>query len=102
MKLRQEKRVVPDGVNAKVSSHAMDLWLTVSREVHFCRPPIEVSELNYSQSETLSLKSRNGTALRKMEKVSTDHEHMIQTYQKALAEHHNPDMLRSLDETERI
>lgn len=27
---------------------------------------------------------------------------MIQTYQKALAEHHNPDMLKSLDETERV
>ncbi|KAF8092933.1 hypothetical protein N665_0396s0022 [Sinapis alba] len=45
--------------------------------------------------------TRKGTALGKMAKVSKDYEPVIETYQKALTEHRNPDTLKRLNEAER-
>ncbi|CAN6855957.1 hsp70-Hsp90 organizing protein 2 isoform X2 [Brassica napus] len=45
--------------------------------------------------------TRKGTALGKMAKVSNDYEPVIETYQKALTEHRNPDTLKRLNEAER-
>jgi len=45
--------------------------------------------------------TRKGTALGKMAKVSKDYEPVIQTYQKALTEHRNPETLKRLNEAER-
>lgn len=45
--------------------------------------------------------TRKGTALGKMAKVSKDYEPVIETYQKALTEHRNPETLKRLNEAER-
>ncbi|CAN8245262.1 unnamed protein product [Cochlearia groenlandica] len=45
--------------------------------------------------------TRKGTALGKMAKSSKDYEPVIETYQKALTEHRNPETLKRLNEAER-
>ncbi|KAL9993050.1 putative Heat shock chaperonin-binding, tetratricopeptide-like helical domain superfamily [Helianthus debilis subsp. tardiflorus] len=45
--------------------------------------------------------TRKGTALVKMAKTSKDYEPAIETFQKALTEHRNPDTLKKLNEAER-
>lgn len=45
--------------------------------------------------------TRKGTALGKMAKCSKDYEPVIETYQKALTEHRNPETLKRLNEAER-
>lgn len=45
--------------------------------------------------------TRKGTALVKMAKCSKDFEPAIETYQKALTEHRNPDTLKKLNEAEK-
>ncbi|EOA34964.1 hypothetical protein CARUB_v10020050mg [Capsella rubella] len=45
--------------------------------------------------------TRKGTALGKMAKVSKDYEPVIETYQKALTEHRNPETLKRLNEAEK-
>ncbi|CAH2048067.1 unnamed protein product [Thlaspi arvense] len=45
--------------------------------------------------------TRKGTAQGKMAKCSKDYEPVIETYQKALTEHRNPDTLKRLNEAER-
>nr|GFA03661.1 hypothetical protein [Tanacetum cinerariifolium] len=45
--------------------------------------------------------TRKGTALVKMAKVSKDYEPAIETFQKALTEHRNPDTLKKLNDAER-
>ncbi|OMP02194.1 Tetratricopeptide TPR-1 [Corchorus capsularis] len=45
--------------------------------------------------------TRKGTALVKMAKTSKDYEPAIETFQKALTEHRNPDTLKKLNEAEK-
>ncbi|KAI7730216.1 hypothetical protein M8C21_023053, partial [Ambrosia artemisiifolia] len=45
--------------------------------------------------------TRKGTALVKMAKTSKDYEPAIETFQKALTEHRNPDTLKKLNDAER-
>lgn len=45
--------------------------------------------------------TRKGTALVKMAKCSKDFEPAIETFQKALTEHRNPDTLKKLNEAEK-
>lgn len=45
--------------------------------------------------------TRKGTALVKMAKISKDYEPAIETFQKALTEHRNPDTLKKLNDAER-
>lgn len=45
--------------------------------------------------------TRKGTALLKMAKCSKDYEPAIETFQKALTEHRNPDTLKKLNEAEK-
>lgn len=45
--------------------------------------------------------TRKGTALVKMAKCSKDYEPAIETFQKALTEHRNPDTLKKLNEAEK-
>ncbi|XP_059640029.1 hsp70-Hsp90 organizing protein 3-like [Cornus florida] len=45
--------------------------------------------------------TRKGTALAKMAKCSKDYEPAIETFQKALTEHRNPDTLKKLNEAEK-
>ncbi|PKA64180.1 Heat shock protein STI [Apostasia shenzhenica] len=45
--------------------------------------------------------TRKGTALAKMAKCSKDYEPAIETFQKALTEHRNPDTLKKLNDAER-
>lgn len=45
--------------------------------------------------------TRKGTALVKMAKVSKDYDPAIETFQKALTEHRNPDTLKKLNDAER-
>ncbi|KAL1559750.1 Hsp70-Hsp90 organizing protein 2 [Salvia divinorum] len=45
--------------------------------------------------------TRKGTALAKMAKCSKDYEPAIETYQKALTEHRNPDTLKKLNDAEK-
>lgn len=45
--------------------------------------------------------TRKGTALVKMAKISKDYEPAIETFQKALTEHRNPDTLKKLHDAER-
>ena len=45
--------------------------------------------------------TRKGTALAKMVKCSKDYEPAIETFQKALTEHRNPDTLKKLNEAEK-
>ena len=45
--------------------------------------------------------TRKGTALAKMAKCSKDFEPAIETFQKALTEHRNPDTLKKLNEAEK-
>ncbi|KAJ0937527.1 putative Heat shock chaperonin-binding, tetratricopeptide-like helical domain superfamily [Helianthus annuus] len=45
--------------------------------------------------------TRKGTALVKMAKTSKDYEPVIETFQKALTEHRNPDTLKKLNDAER-
>ncbi|XP_020216657.1 hsp70-Hsp90 organizing protein 1 [Cajanus cajan] len=45
--------------------------------------------------------TRKGTALVKMAKISKDYEPAIETFQKALTEHRNPDTLKKLNEAEK-
>uniref|UniRef100_A0A0D9VIV0 STI1 domain-containing protein n=1 Tax=Leersia perrieri TaxID=77586 RepID=A0A0D9VIV0_9ORYZ len=45
--------------------------------------------------------TRKGTALVKLAKTSKDYDIAIETYQKALTEHRNPDTLKKLNEAER-
>ncbi|TVU29034.1 hypothetical protein EJB05_20576 [Eragrostis curvula] len=45
--------------------------------------------------------TRKGTALAKLAKCSKDYDVAIETYQKALTEHRNPDTLKKLNEVER-
>uniref|UniRef100_A0A5B6YNF5 Putative Heat shock protein STI n=1 Tax=Davidia involucrata TaxID=16924 RepID=A0A5B6YNF5_DAVIN len=45
--------------------------------------------------------TRKGTALVKMAKCSKDYEHAIETFQKALMEHRNPDTLKKLNDAEK-
>ncbi|XP_028804376.1 hsp70-Hsp90 organizing protein 3 [Neltuma alba] len=45
--------------------------------------------------------TRKGTALVKLAKCSKDYERAIETYQKALTEHRNPDTLKKLNEAEK-
>ncbi|XP_008791693.2 hsp70-Hsp90 organizing protein-like [Phoenix dactylifera] len=45
--------------------------------------------------------TRKGTALGKLAKCSKDYEPAIETFQKALTEHRNPDTLKKLNEAER-
>ncbi|KAL5212497.1 hypothetical protein ABZP36_023344 [Zizania latifolia] len=45
--------------------------------------------------------TRKGTALVKLAKTSKDHDIAIETFQKALTEHRNPDTLKRLNEAER-
>ncbi|XP_022738028.1 hsp70-Hsp90 organizing protein 3-like [Durio zibethinus] len=45
--------------------------------------------------------TRKGTALVKMAKCSTDYELAIETFQKALTEHRNPDTLKKLNDAEK-
>ena len=45
--------------------------------------------------------TRKGTALVKLAKCSKDYEPAIETFQKALTEHRNPDTLKKLNEAER-
>ncbi|CAI9093789.1 OLC1v1029366C2 [Oldenlandia corymbosa var. corymbosa] len=45
--------------------------------------------------------TRKGNALVKMAKCSKDYERAIETYQKALTEHRNPDTLKKLNEAEK-
>ncbi|CAK7355792.1 unnamed protein product [Dovyalis caffra] len=45
--------------------------------------------------------TRKGTALAKMAKCSKDYEPAIETFQKALTEHRNPDTLKRLNEAEK-
>ncbi|KAK7307803.1 hypothetical protein VNO77_41182 [Canavalia gladiata] len=45
--------------------------------------------------------TRKGTALVKMAKCSKDYESAIETFQKALTEHRNPDTLKKLNEAEK-
>jgi stress-induced-phosphoprotein 1 len=45
--------------------------------------------------------TRKGTALVKMAKVSKDYEPAIETFQKALTEHRNPETLKKLNEAEK-
>jgi len=45
--------------------------------------------------------TRKGTALVKMAKISKDYEPAIETFQKALTEHRNPETLKKLNEAER-
>ena len=45
--------------------------------------------------------TRKGTALAKMAKCSKDYEPAIETFQKALTEHRNPDTLKKLNDSER-
>ncbi|OAY59965.1 hsp70-Hsp90 organizing protein 3 [Manihot esculenta] len=46
--------------------------------------------------------TRKGTALVKMAKCSKDYDIAIETFQKALTEHRNPDTLKKLNDAERI
>ncbi|KAG6481691.1 hypothetical protein ZIOFF_058310 [Zingiber officinale] len=46
--------------------------------------------------------TRKGTALTKLAKTSKDYEPAIETFQKALTEHRNPDTLRKLNDAERM
>ncbi|KAI3756512.1 hypothetical protein L1987_56333 [Smallanthus sonchifolius] len=45
--------------------------------------------------------TRKGTALVKMAKISKDYEPAIETFQKSLTEHRNPDTLKKLNDAER-
>lgn len=45
--------------------------------------------------------TRKGTALAKLAKSSKDYDVAIETFQKALTEHRNPDTLKKLNEAER-
>jgi stress-induced-phosphoprotein 1 len=45
--------------------------------------------------------TRKGTALSKLAKSSKDYDVAIETFQKALTEHRNPDTLKKLNEAER-
>lgn len=45
--------------------------------------------------------TRKGTALAKLAKCSKDFESAIETFQKALTEHRNPDTLKKLNEAEK-
>lgn len=45
--------------------------------------------------------TRKGTALAKLAKTSKDYDIAIETFQKALTEHRNPDTLKKLNEAER-
>jgi stress-induced-phosphoprotein 1 len=45
--------------------------------------------------------TRKGTAMGKTAKCSKDYEPVIETYQKALTEHRNPDTLKKLNEAEK-
>lgn len=45
--------------------------------------------------------TRKGTALVKMAKCSKDYDLAIETFQKALTEHRNPDTLKKLNEAEK-
>lgn len=45
--------------------------------------------------------TRKGTALVKMAKCSKDYEPAIETFQKALTEHRNPDTLKKLNDAEK-
>lgn len=45
--------------------------------------------------------TRKGTALMKMAKSSKDYEPAIETFQKALTEHRNPDTLKKLNDAEK-
>lgn len=45
--------------------------------------------------------TRKGTALVKMAKTSKDYEPAIETFQKALTEHRNPDTLKRLNDAEK-
>lgn len=45
--------------------------------------------------------TRKGTALVKMAKTSKDYEPAIETFQKALTEHRNPETLKKLNDAER-
>ena len=45
--------------------------------------------------------TRKGTALVKMAKCSKDYDSAIETFQKALTEHRNPDTLKKLNEAEK-
>lgn len=45
--------------------------------------------------------TRKGTALVKMAKCSADYDPAIETFQKALTEHRNPDTLKKLNEAEK-
>lgn len=45
--------------------------------------------------------TRKGTALVKMAKISKDYEPAIETFQKALTEHRNPETLKKLNEAEK-
>ncbi|XP_074330076.1 hsp70-Hsp90 organizing protein 3-like [Apium graveolens] len=46
--------------------------------------------------------TRNGVALVKMAKCSKDYEPAIETFQKALTEHRNPDTLKKLNDAEKV
>ena len=45
--------------------------------------------------------TRKGTALAKLAKTSKDYDVAIETFQKALTEHRNPDTLKRLNEAEK-
>lgn len=45
--------------------------------------------------------TRKGTALAKLAKTSKDYDLAIETFQKALTEHRNPDTLKRLNEAEK-
>jgi stress-induced-phosphoprotein 1 len=45
--------------------------------------------------------TRKGTALAKLAKSSQDYDAAIETFQKALTEHRNPDTLKKLNDAER-
>ena len=60
--------------------------------------------LHRSQSDPTMLAAgltRKGISLGKMENLSKDNEPVIDTFQKALPKHHNPDTLKKLNDAEK-